>query len=108
MKPINVDPKEQAFIEQALAAAARAQRWDRVRVVVAKAAAVSAVIWVAFRTPSPELGIELTICVVLGSMLAAVTATLRSLIQRNTRLVLQALAAARPQPDSVSPRPADH
>ena len=107
MKPINVDPKEQAFIEQALSAAARAQRWDRVRVVVAKAAAVSAVIWVAVRTPSPELGIELTICVVLGSMLAAVTATLRSLIQHNTSLVLQALAAPRPQSDSVSP-PADH
>ena len=107
MTPINVDPKEQTFIEHALSAAARAQRWDRVRVVVAKAAAVSAVIWVAIRTPSPELGIELTICVVLGSMLAAVTATLRSLIRHNTRLVLQALAAPRPQSELVSP-PADH
>ena len=108
MKPINLDPKEQAFIEQALAAAAQAERWDRVRVVVATAAAVSAAIWFAFRPPSPELRVEATICVVLGSMLAAVTAKLRSLIQHNTRLVLQALAAPRPQPDSVSPRPADH
>ena len=107
MTPINVDPKEQTFIEHALAAAARAQRWDRVRVVVAKVAAVSAVIWVAVRTPGPEVGIELTICVVLGSMLAAVTATLRSLIRHNTRLVLQALAAPRPQSELVSP-PADH
>ena len=102
MKPINLDPKEQAFIEQALAAAARAERWDRVRVVVASAAAVSAAIWFAFRPPSPELGVEATICVVLGSMLAAVTAKLRSLIQHNTRLVLQALAAARPESDSAS------
>ena len=107
MKPINVDPKEQAFIEQALAAAARAERWDRVRVVVAKAAAMSAAIWFAFRPPSPELGVEATICVVLGSMLLAVTATIRSLIQHNTSLVLQALAAPRYQSDSVSP-PADH
>jgi hypothetical protein len=107
MKPITVDPKEQAFIEQALAAAARAERWDRVRVVVAKAAAVSAAIWFAFRPPSRELGVEATICVVLGSMLVAVTATIRSLIQHNTSLVLQALAAPRPQSDSVSP-PADH
>jgi hypothetical protein len=107
MKPITVDPKEQAFIEQALAAAARAERWDRVRVVVAKAAAMSAAIWFAFRPPSRELGVEATICVVLGSMLVAVTATIRSLIQHNTNLVLQALAAPRPQSDSVSP-PADH
>ena len=108
MKPINLDPKEQAFIEQALAAAARAERWDRVRVVVAGAAAVSAAIWFAFRPPSPELRVEATICVVLGSMLVAVTAKLRSLIQHNTRLVLQALAAPRPQSDSMSPRAADH
>ena len=108
MKPINLDPTEQAFIEQALAAAARAERWDRVRVVVAGAAAVSAAIWFAFRPPSPELRVEATICVVLGSMLAATTAKLRSLIQHNTRLVLQALAAPRPQSDSASPRPADH
>jgi hypothetical protein len=107
MKPITVDPKEQAFIEQALAAAARAERWDRVRVVVAKAAAMSAAIWFAFRPPSRELGVEATICVVLGSMLVAATATIRSLIQHNTSLVLQALAAPRPQSDSVSP-PADH
>jgi hypothetical protein len=107
MTPINLDPKEQAFIEQALAAAARAQRGDRVRVVVAKAAAVSAAIWFAFRPPSPELGVEATILIVIGSMLAAATATLRSLIQHNTRLVLQALAAPRPQSDSVLPRPAD-
>src|SRR5258707_15526564 len=93
MTPINLDPKEQAFIEEALAAAARAQRWDRVSVVVAKAAAVSAAIWFAFRPHSPELRVEATICVVLGSMLAAVAAKLRSLIQHNTRLVLQALAA---------------
>ena len=80
--------------------------WER-RDVVAKVAAVSAAIWFAFRPPSPELGVEATICVVLGSMLLAVTATIRSLIQHNTSLVLQALAAPRPQSDSVSP-PADH
>ena len=108
MKPTNLDPKEQAFIEQALAAAARAQRREQIRVVVASAAAVSAAIWFAFRPPSPELGVEATIVIVIGSMIAAATAKLRSLIQHNTRLVLQALAAPRPESDSVSPRPADH
>jgi hypothetical protein len=103
MKPIDLDPKEQAFIEHALAAAARAERWDRVRVAVTGAAAVSAAVWFAFRPSSPQLGIEATICVVLGAMLAAATAKLRSLIQHNTRLILQALAASRPPSDSVSP-----
>ena len=108
MNPIHLDPKEQAFIEQALAAAARAQRLDQVRVVVATAAAVTAAIWFAFRPPSPELGVEATIVIVIGSMILAATAKLRSLIQHNTRLVLQALAVPRTESDSVSPRPADH
>ena len=108
MTPINLDPKEQTFIAQALAAAERAKRRDQVRVVVATAAAVTAAIWFAFRPSSPELGVEVTIVVVIGSMITAATAKLRSLIQHNTRLVLQALAAHRPESDSVSPRPADH
>ena len=70
MKPIPVDPKEQAFIEQALAAAAQTQRREQIRVVVASAAAVSAAIWFAFRPPSPELGVEATIIIVIGAMIA--------------------------------------
>jgi hypothetical protein len=104
MSPSNLDPKEQAFIEQALAGAARARRWDQVRVVVATAGAMGAALWFAFRPPSPELKIEATIIVVIGAMIAAVNAKLRSLIQHNTRIVLQALAAPRPPSNSVSPR----
>jgi len=99
MKSINDDPKEQAFVERALATAARAQRLDQIRVVVATAAAVSAAVWFAFRPPSPELRVEATVIVVIGAMIAAVTAKIRSLIQRNTNLVLQAMAAQRPQSD---------
>ena len=102
MNSSNPDPKEQAFIEQALAGAARAQLWDQIRVVVATAGAMAAAIWFAFRPPSPELKVEATIIVVLGFIIAAVTARLRSLIQHNTRLVLQALAASRS--DSASRR----
>src|SRR5262245_18408544 len=99
MKPSDADPKELAFVEQALAAAARAQRVDQARVIVTTGAAVSAAIWFAFRPPSPELRIEATILVVLGAMLAAVTAKIRALIQRNTTLILQAIAAERRQTD---------
>jgi len=99
MKPLNVDPNEQAFVEQALAAAARAQRMDQVRVVVATAGAATAAVWFAFRPPSPELRVEATVIVVIGAMIAAATAKIRSLIQRNTNVVLQAIAARRPQAD---------
>ncbi len=107
MTPTNFDPKEQAFIEQALAAAERAKRFDQVRVVVATAGAIAAAVWFAFRPSSPELRVEATIIVVIGAMLAAVNAKLRSLIQSNTRLVLQALAAGRQESNSASRRPAD-
>jgi len=99
MKPLDVDPHEQAFVEHALAAAARAQRLDQVRAIVATAAAVTAAVWFAFRPPSPELHVEATVIIVIGAMIAAATAKIRSLIQRNTNLVLQAIAAQRPQTD---------
>jgi hypothetical protein len=107
MTPTNLDPKEQAFVEQALAAAERAKRVDQVRVVVTTAAAMAAAIWFAFRPSSPELRVEATIIIVVGAMIAAVTAKLRLLIQGNTRLVLQALAADRGEYNSVSRRPTD-
>ena len=97
MKPLDVDPHEQAFIEHALAAAARAQRLNQARVLVATAAAVSAAVWFAFRPPSPELRVEATVIVVIGAMIAAATAKIRSAIQRNTMVILQAIAAKRPQ-----------
>jgi hypothetical protein len=103
MKPLNADPKEQAFIEHALAAASRAQRLDQVRTIVATGAAMAAAIWFAFRPTSPQLGVEATIIIVIGAMIAAATAKIRSQIQRNTSLVLQALAALRPQADSLRP-----
>ena len=99
MKPPNVDPNEQAFVERALAAAARAQRWEQLRVIVATAIAFTAAGWFAFRPPSPELHVEATVIVVIGAMIVAATAKLRSLIQRNTNLVLQAIASRRPQAD---------
>jgi hypothetical protein len=99
MKPNDVDPKEQAFVEQALAAAARAQRLDQARVIGTTVAAFAAAIWFASRPPSPQLSVEATILIVTGAMLAAVTAKIRSLIQRNTSLILQAMAARREKAD---------
>jgi hypothetical protein len=95
MKPTSIDPNEEAFVQHALAAATRAQRWDRARIVVTLCAAFTAVFWLASRPSSSELGIECTILIVVGTMLGVVTAKLRSLINRNTRVVLEAIAALR-------------
>src|SRR5436309_11292255 len=96
MKPPTVDPDEEAFVQRALAAATRAQQWDRARVIVTLAAAITAATWLASRPSSSELGIECTILIMVGTMLAVATAKLRCLIDRNTRVVLQAIAALRP------------
>jgi len=99
MTPRDVDPKEQAFVEQALAGMARAHRWYQARVIITPAAAIGAAVWLAFLPPSRELGVEATILIVMGAMLAAVSAKIQSLIQHNTKLVLQAIAAQRKTAD---------
>lgn len=99
MKPTPIDPNEEAFVQSALAAATRAKRWDRARMVLNLVAAFSAAIWLASRPSSPELGVECTILIVVGTMLGVVTAKLRSLVNQNTRIVLQAIAALRRPPE---------
>ena len=103
--PKSDDPKEQAFVEAALAAATRAQRWEKARIIVTTTVLVAAATWFASRPPGPELRIEVTILIMVGAMIGVVTAKLRSLIQRNTMLVLQAIADLRPQGGSVPPQP---
>lgn len=98
MKPTEIDSNEDAFVQRALSAAARAQHWDRVRLIVTVVAAVAAVLWLASLPSSSEVGLACTIVIVVGTMLAVVTAKLRSLINQNTRTILQAIAALRPPP----------
>lgn len=97
MKTPALDPQEQTFVEKALAAADRSQWFDRLRVIAATTLAVVVLGWFVTRPSSPQLGMETTICLVIGAMIGVVTAKLRSLIQRNTRQILQAI-------DRISPR----
>jgi hypothetical protein len=99
MNPTSLDPNEEAFVQRALAAATRAQWWDRARMVFNLVAAFGAAIWLASRPRSPELGVECTILIMVGTMLGVVTAKLRSLVNRNTSIVLQAIAALRRTPE---------
>jgi hypothetical protein len=107
MTPTHVDPKELAFIEQALAAADRAQRWNKVRIGVATAVLVLGLAWFASLPSGPELRVAVMIILVIGPVIGFTTAKLRYLIQNNTRLVLQALVALRPQSEAASARPED-
>ena len=100
MNQVNTDIDKLAFVTTALAAAERAQRWSQIRMIVTMVAAATAAIWLASRAASPELGIECTIVIVVGAMIGAATAKIRSHLQQNTTLVLQALAAVREQPSS--------
>lgn len=93
MTPAPVDPQERTFVQKALAAADRSRLLDQVRVIAATTLAVVVLAWFVSRPSSPMLGVETTICLVIGAMIGVVTAKLRSLIQRNTRLVLQAIEA---------------
>ncbi len=97
MKPSTLDPHEEAFVQRALTAATRAQRWDRARLIFNLAAAFSAAFWLASRPGSSELGTECTVVILIGTMLGVVAAKLRALINRNTVLVLQAIASLKSQ-----------
>jgi hypothetical protein len=86
------DAQEQRFILQALASVEKAERYGRVRQIVVTVLAFTAAFWLAFRAPSSEMNVECTILIFVGLMLAVCTAKIKSLINRNTRTILQAIA----------------
>ena len=85
-------PSPEDFIRNALAEEEKAHRFQRIRQIVITVLAFAAAFWLASKQPSPELGIECTIVIVLGLALAVCTAKINSLINKNTRVILQAIA----------------
>ena len=91
---------EIAFVQQALAAADRSERFSRVIVVVLGILAVVAFIWMHLHMFAPEtlegmlhslLRVDLFFLVVI----LALTMYLRQTINRNTHIILRALANTR-------------
>jgi uncharacterized membrane protein len=91
---------EIAFVQQALAAADRSERFSRIIVVVLGILAVVAFIWMHLHMFSPEtlggllhslLRVDLFFLVVIF----ALTMYLRQAINQNTRILLRALANTR-------------
>jgi hypothetical protein len=90
----NVETEEQIFIRKTLAAVEKAERFQRIKQVVVTVLAFGAAFWlVGSKGPSSELNIECTVLIMVGMMLAVCTAKILSLINRNTKAVLQAIAA---------------
>lgn len=83
--------EEEVFIRKALASVEKAERYSRVKQVVATVLAFVVVIWLTERNAGPELRLE---PVLIGTaVIAAVcTAKIKMLINQNTKAVLQAIS----------------
>src|SRR5579875_2842669 len=80
------------FIRKALAEVETAHRLQRIKQIAVSVLAFAAAFWLASKQPSPELGIECTIIIVVCLALGVCTAKIKSLINKNTRTILQAIA----------------
>ena len=83
--------QEQLFISKALASVEKAEKLQRIRLIVVTAMAFAGAFWFAFRAPAAEVNLECTLFVGIGLMVAICTAKIMTLINRNTRTILQAI-----------------
>ena len=83
---------EQLFIRKALASVEKAEKYQRIKQIVATVLTFGAAILLTERSPSPDLKLEVTILIGAGLIAAVCTAKIMTLINRNTKSVLQAIA----------------
>lgn len=88
--------QEQQFIQRALANVEKAARYQRIKQIVVTVLAFIAAFWLSSRGPSSELNVECTIIIFVGLMLAVCTAKIKSLINKNASVILQAISELRP------------
>ena len=91
----SVAAEEQIFIRKALANVEKAERFQRIKQIVASVLIVLAAVGFAFRPTSPEMRVEATLFIGIGLGLAVCTAKIMSLINKNTKDVLHAIADMR-------------
>ena len=84
--------EEQLFIRKALASVEKAEKYQWIKQIAAKVVAIGAAIWLTERRPSPELKLEVTIFIGVGLISLVCITKLMTLINRNTKSVLQAIA----------------
>jgi len=93
---------ELAFVQQALAAADRSERFSRIIVGVLAVVAVVAFIWMHLHLFPPDtlgglLHSLLRVDLFFLVLLFAITTYLRQVMNKNTRIILRALANTRPR-----------
>lgn len=82
---------EHRFLRDALASAEKAEKFQRIKVIVVTLLAFGGVYY-AFNQPVTTQHTAVTVVVVVGLMLAVCTAKILASITRNTRLILQAFS----------------
>ena len=82
---------EQRFIRDALAAAEKAERFQRIKLIVVTAIAFGGCFY-AFDQPVTTQHTAITVVLVIGLMLAVCTGKILASNTKNTRLILQALS----------------
>ncbi|HEX4748369.1 MAG TPA: hypothetical protein VH302_02405 [Bryobacteraceae bacterium] len=89
---MNGTAQEEMFIRKALAKVDKAARYQLIKQIVVSVLAFAFAGWLAGRSPSSELKIECTL-IIMGGLIAAICTTkIMSLVNRNTRTILQAMA----------------
>ena len=82
--------EEDLFVGKALASVEKAEKVQRARRIALTVVALAAAFWLGSKGPSPELNVECTVLIGVGLMIAISTAKIMSLVNRNTRTILQA------------------
>lgn len=83
--------EEDAFIRKALASVEKAERYSQAKQVVVTVLAFGAMFWLTERSPGRELRLE-PVLMGAGIIAAVCTAKIKTLINRNTKAILQAIA----------------
>jgi len=83
--------EEQLFVIRALAAAEKAAKISRIKRIVVSVLALGTAIWLAVKAPGPQFDTE-ALLIILFLALAVCTEKVLSLINKNTKAILQAIA----------------
>jgi hypothetical protein len=87
-----MNSEEVVFVRKALEDVEKAQKYHRVKQIIATALLIGAAIWLAFQpSPLPNNG-AYVVMIFVGVSLAVCTAKIVSLINKNTISVLRAIA----------------
>jgi len=90
-----VEPEEDRFVQRALAKVEKAERFHLIKQIVVTVIAFPAVYYLM--GSAPERRVPFTVIMVIGLMLAVITAKLVWLINKNTTAILRAIAVIEAQ-----------